>query len=127
MRTAALLALALLAASPRLAFADKSIAGNWAADLGENEGKAISIVMSITEDGHWASKTIQDNQPIAAMSGTYKQTTTSPTTGTLVFTPSEAKTSKEHGAAEVETDNYVLVDGAMDLTSNGDTMVFRKQ
>lgn len=123
---AALVALALIAI-PGMAFADKIVAGNWTADLGEHDGKAVSIIMSITEDGHWASKTVQGNQPIAAMSGTYTQTTVSPTTGTLVFTPSKAETSAEHGAAEVETDAYTLSDGALNLTSNGDTMVFRKQ
>lgn len=126
MRAAVLVALALIA-SPGLAFADKSVAGNWTADLGEHEGKAVSIVMSVTEDGNWASKTIQGDQSIAAMSGTYKQTTTSPTSGTLVFTPTKAETSTEHGTAEVETDQYTVGDGTLNLTSDGDTMVFHKQ
>lgn len=126
MRIAFFVVLALLASSG-LAFADKTVAGNWVADLGQHDGDDVSIVMSITEDGHWASKTTQGDKPIAAMSGTYTQTTESSTTGSLVFTPSTAETSAEHGAAEVETDTYSLDNGALKLTSDGDTMVFHKQ
>jgi hypothetical protein len=116
-----ILAVALLL--PNVAFADKAVEGNWRANLGSN----VVIVMSIAEDGQWASKTLQNGKPVAAMSGSYTQTTESPSTGTLVFTPdtSGSTASSEHGAPKVETDRYELAKGVLTLTVEGSPpMVF---
>src|SRR5262249_10223523 len=99
-----LLLAALLIFSPVLAFADQSIAGQWRAD----PGRGVIIIMDILIDGHWASQTVQRNQVVAEMAGTYEQTKTSDTGGKLVFTPVKSKTSAEHGAAQVEEDDYTL-------------------
>ena len=113
---------------PSLAFADKSVEGNWKADLGQHDGKKISIIMSVAADGQWASKTMQGDKPIAAMSGTYTQTSETPTKGKLVFTPDEADTKAGHPRADIETDEYKLADGVLTLTATtgGDPMVFHK-
>jgi hypothetical protein len=115
-----ILAVALLL--PNAAFADKAVEGNWRANLGSN----VAIVMSIAADGQWASKTLQNGKPVAAMSGSYTQTTESPSAGTLVFTPDTASTaSSEHGAPKVETDRYELAKGVLTLTVEGSPpMVF---
>jgi hypothetical protein len=111
---------------PNFAFADKSVEGNWKADLGRHDGKEVSIIMSVAADGQWASKTMQGDEPIAAMSGTYTQTTETPKKGKLVFTPDEATTGAEHPEANIETDEYELSDGILTLTATtgGEPMVF---
>ena len=110
---------------PHLAFADATVAGRWQADLGSN----VKIAMDVSENGSWSSQTMQGDQVVATMSGTYRQTAKSKTSGTLVFTPTKAQTTAKHGAPSVERDSYtVSADGQeMRLTSNGDTMVFHKQ
>jgi hypothetical protein len=110
---------------PHLAFADATVAGRWEADLGSN----VKIAMDVSEDGNWSSQTVQGDQTVASMSGTYRQTPKSKTSGMLVFTPTKTKTTAQHGAASVERDTYtVSPDGQqMKLTSGGDTMVFHKQ
>ena len=110
---------------PHLAFADATVAGRWQADLGSN----VKIAMDVSEDGNWSSQTMQGDQVVSTMSGTYRQTIKSKTSGILVFTPTKAQTSAQHGAPTVERDTYaVSSDGqVMKLTSGGDTMVFHKQ
>lgn len=119
---------ALIVCIPGLAFADKTVEGNWKAALGQHKGKAVSIIMSVTADGQWASKTLEGGKPIAAMSGTYTQTPETPVKGKLVFTPDDATTSAEHPEANVETDDYTVADGVLTLkaTTGGDPMVFHK-
>ena len=114
---------------PGFAYADKAVEGNWKAELGQHDGKDVSIIMSVAADGQWASKTMQGDEPVAAMSGSYTQTTESPTKGKLVFKPDEATTSKEHPEADIETDDYELSGDVLTLkaTSGGDPMVFHKQ
>jgi len=115
---------------PNLAFADKSVEGNWKADLGQHDGKDVSIIMSVAADGEWASKTMQGDEPIAAMSGSYTQTTETPKKGRLVFTPDEFSNSAEHPETKVETDDYELSDGGvltLKASTGGDPMVFHKQ
>jgi hypothetical protein len=120
---------ALVLCIPSLAFADKSVEGNWKADLGQHDGKDVSIIMSVVADGEWASKTMQGDEPIAAMSGTYTQTTETPKKGKLVFKPDEFSNSAEHPETNVETDDYELSDDILTLkaTTGGDPMVFHKQ
>ena len=110
---------------PYLAFADATVAGRWEADLGSH----VKIAMDVSEDGNWSSQTTQSDRVVATMSGTYRQTTRSKTSGILVFTPTSAQTTAQHGAPSIERDTYaVSADGkVMRLTSGGDTMVFHKQ
>lgn len=110
---------------PSLAFADQSIAGKWRANLASH----VTIEMNVSPDGNWDSQTLQNGSSIARMSGTYRQTRKSGTTGTLVFTPTQAQTTAQHGATTVERDVYSLSNHGqvMRLTSGGDTMVFHKQ
>src|ERR1700676_2657152 len=113
-----LLIAAMLAVCPSLAMADKSISGQWQS----NAGHGVLINMDILVDGHWSSQTVQDNKVVAEMAGTYEQTKTNPTTGKLVFKPITSKTTAEHGAAQIETDDYTLSgDGkVLRLTAVGD-------
>jgi hypothetical protein len=111
---------ALIAILPGFAQADESVSGQWEAHLGGN----VMIAMDVLVDGHWSSQTVQNNRVVAAMSGTYQQTKTSPTSGTLVFNPDEAKVAKEHGEAVTETDHYDLSNGNSTLTLvNGKTVM----
>lgn len=120
-----LLLAAILALCPTLALADQSIAGQWLS----NQGHGVLILMDILVDGHWASQTVQDNKVVAEMAGTYEQTKTSDVAGKLVFTPVKAKTSAEHGAAQVEDDDYTLIAHGtlLRLTSGGDATFYHRQ
>jgi hypothetical protein len=115
----------VLAMSPTLAMADQSIAGQWQA----KPGHGVIIVMDILVDGHWFSETVQDNKVVAEMAGTYDQTRTTDTSGKLVFKPVTSKTSTEHGAAQVEEDEYTLTKGGkvLRLVSGGEVTDFQKQ
>ena len=110
---------------PILASADQSIAGKWRASLGSN----VAINMNLSPEGNWDSHTFQNGSVIAKMSRTYQQTRKSGITGNLVFTPAQAQTTAQHGAATVERDVYSLTNHGqvLRLTSGGDTMVFHKQ
>jgi hypothetical protein len=116
---------AILAISPTLAMADQSISGQWQA----RPGHGVIIVMDILVDGHWSSQTVQDNKVVAEMAGTYDQTKTTDTAGKLVFKPVTSKTSAEHGAAQVEEDDYTLTKGGkvLRLVSGGEVTAFEKQ
>jgi hypothetical protein len=116
---------AVLAMSPTLAMADQSISGQWQA----KPGHGVIIVMDILVDGHWSSQTVQNNKVVAEMAGTYDQTKTTDTAGKLVFKPVTSKTSAEHGAAQVEEDEYTLTKGGkvLRLVSGGDATDFQKQ
>ena len=120
-----LLFAAVLVMCPMLAMADESISGQWQAEPGHD----VIIVMDILVDGHWSSETVQNNKVVAEMAGTYDQTKTTDTTGKLVFKPITSKTSAEHGAAQVEEDDYTLTgDGKLlRLVSGGDTTEYQKQ
>jgi hypothetical protein len=112
--------------APALAKADSSISGQWRTDPGHK----VIIVMDVLSDGHWASQTVQNNRVVAEMAGTYEQKPTSPTSGSIVFTPVKSKVNPEHGAATVETDHYRLEKDGKVLrlvTNKNDQMVFRKQ
>jgi hypothetical protein len=113
-----------VAFAPRLATADEAISGQWRADLGHN----VIIVMDVLVDNHWASETVQDDKVVAQFAGTYQQMAKSPTTGSIVWTPVNSKVAQEHGAAQVETDDYTLGDGGQTLTlvTQKDKMVFKK-
>ena len=117
---------AVIALTPMLAMADESISGQWQANLGHN----VIIAMDVLADGHWTSQTVQSNKVVAQMAGTYDQNKTNAHGGTLVFTPVKAKTTQEHGAAEVEHDKYTLENSGKTLrlvSSHNDVMVFHKQ
>ena len=121
-----LLLAAAIAAIPTMASADESIAGQWRADLGHN----VIIAMDVLADGYWTSETVQNKQVVAQLAGTYDQKKQNADVGTIVFTPTKAKTTSEHGQAAIETDNYTLEQGGkvLRLVSNGnDVMEFRKQ
>ncbi|MBS0639674.1 MAG: hypothetical protein U1E70_10030 [Acetobacteraceae bacterium] len=122
MRTVLYAALLSLAATAT-ALADASVAGAWKADVGSD----VVINMSITPDGAWRSETRQQDKVVRQMKGTYKQTKAAEDSGTLVFTPTQAKVSS--GKVMTETDRYVLSENGakLSLTANGDTMVFEKQ
>lgn len=119
----ALFLAAALTLGSTAAMADASVAGDWKADLGGN----VVINMTVSPDGKWSSETIQSNQTVRQMQGTYKQTPAADGTGTLVFTPTRSKVRT--GTVKPEVDKYELAsDGhEIKLTSNGDTMVFEKQ
>ena len=110
---------------PLLAQADESIAGQWQA----HPGHGVIIVMDILVDGHWSSETVQNNKVVATMAGTYEQTKTNETSGKLVFKPITSKTTEEHGAAQIEDDEYALTSGGkvLRLVSGSDRMEFKKQ
>ena len=116
---------AILVMSPTLAMADQSISGQWQA----KPGHGVIIVMDILVDGHWFSQTVQDNKVVAEMAGTYDQTRTNDTAGKLVFRPVTSKTSPEHGAVQVEEDDYTLTKGGkvLRLVSGGEVTDFQKQ
>ena len=116
---------AILAMSPTLAMADQSVSGQWQA----KPGHGVIIVMDILVDGHWSSQTVQNNKVVAEMAGTYEQTKTTDTSGKLVFRPVTSKTSAEHGAAQVEEDDYALIKGGktLRLSSGGEVTDFQKQ
>ena len=116
---------AILVMSPTLAIADQSISGQWQA----RPGHGVIIVMDILVDGHWFSQTVQHNKVVAEMAGTYEQTKTTDTSGKLVFKPVTSKTSPEHGAAQVEEDDYALIKGgkALRLSAGGEVTDFQKQ
>ena len=107
------------------AMADQTIAGQWQA----SPGHGVIIVMDVLVDGHWSSETVQNKKVVATMAGTYDQTKTSDTAGKLVFRPITSKTSAEHGAAQVEEDDYTLTDGGkmLRLVSGGDATEYKKQ
>src|ERR1700760_3281492 len=121
----ALLAVAV-GLAPALAMADQSISGQWRADEGHN----VIIVMDVLVDGRWASETVQDNKVVAELAGTYQQTPESATSGTIIWTPVKSKVTQEHGAAQVETDDYTLEDGGQKLKlvtqKNKEAMLFTK-
>src|SRR4051794_19739150 len=100
LRMRRLLLATILAASPVLANADETIAGQWQASLGHG----VIIAMDVLADGHWSSQTVQNDRVVAEMAGTYQQDRNSPTSGNLVFTPVTARTSAQHGQAQVEKD-----------------------
>lgn len=117
---------AAVAFMPMRAMADESISGQWQATLGHN----VIIAMDVLADGHWTSQTVQSNQVVAEIAGTYEQKKANATSGALVFTPVKSKTTEEHGAAEVEEDKYTLEQGGRVLrlvSSKNDVMVFRKR
>ena len=120
-----LLLAAVIATCPVVAMADESIAGQWEA----NPGHGVHIVMDILVDGHWFSETVQNDKVVAQMAGTYDQTKTSDAAGKLVFTPVNAKTTEEHGAAKVEEDEYTLSKNGkvLRLVTAGEPMDFDKQ
>nr|WP_294518240.1 hypothetical protein [uncultured Rhodopila sp.] len=122
MRTSVLAALFTLGASTA-AFADASVAGNWHADL----DSGVSIDMQVAPNGAWNSRTLQENQVVREMRGTYRQQHAGTDTGTLVFVPKHY-TSKI-GKVTTETDRYELGEAGkvLKLTSGGDTMVFEKR
>jgi hypothetical protein len=105
------------------AFADESVSGDWHANL----GGGVSINMTVAPDGGWSSETLQRNEVVRQMRGTYKQTPSDNGTGTLVFVPTQA--TVQSGKVQTETDKYELAgDGKqLKLTSDGDTMVFEKR
>ena len=115
-----------IAFAPRLATADEAVSGQWRADQGHN----VIIVMDVLVDNHWASETVQDDKVVAQFAGTYQQTSKSPTTGTIVWTPVKSKVTQEHDAAQVETDDYTLEDGGQTLKltmqKTKEEMVFKK-
>jgi hypothetical protein len=115
-----------VAFAPRLATADEAISGQWRANLGHN----VIIVMDVLVDNHWASETVEDDKVVAQFAGTYQQTTKSPTTGTIVWTPVKSKVTQEHGTAQVEADDYTLDDGGQTLKlvtqKTKEEMVFKK-
>jgi hypothetical protein len=121
-----LLLAAAVAFAPTLAMADESISGQWQAHLPDN----VIIAMDVLADGYWTSQTVHNNMVVAQMAGSYTQKKTNSKSGTLVFTPVKAKVSKEHGAAQVETDRYSLEKGGTVLrlvSTSKDVMVFEKQ
>jgi hypothetical protein len=105
------------------ALADASVAGDWQAKL----DSGVRIDMKVAPDGAWSSKTLQKNQVVRQMQGTYTEEPAENGSGTLVFTPK--KYSAKTGHVQVETDKYELAqDGKqLKLTSDGDTMVFEKR
>ena len=109
---------------PTLAVADESISGQWRAEVGHN----VIIVMDVLADGHWASETVQDEKVVAQLAGTYQQTPSSATSGTIVWTPVKAKVTQEHGAAAVETDDYTLDNSVLTLVTQRtkEQMQFKK-
>jgi hypothetical protein len=120
-----LFAAAAVASAPAAAMADESIAGQWQARLPDK----VIIAMDVLADGHWTSQTVHDDTVVAEMAGTYTQKKTSARSGTLVFTPVKSKVSKEHGAAQIETDKYTLEKAGtvLRLESGNDVSVFEKQ
>jgi len=115
----------ILALWPALAHADESIAGQWQADLGHG----VIIAMDVLADGHWTSQTVQDDQVVAQLAGTYQQTKKTDKSGQLVFLPVSSKTSGEHGPAVTEIDEYTIDNRAdvLTLVTGGETMEFHKQ
>src|SRR4051794_25284519 len=105
------------------ALADASVAGDWRADLGSD----VVITMSVTPDGGWSSQTQQNKSIVRQMKGTYRQTRSGDDRGVLVFTPTQAQVKR--GKVATETDHYQLSENGslLSLTSNGDTMLFKKQ
>jgi len=117
---------AIMALPSTVALADRTIAGQWRADLGHN----VIIVMDVLADDHWASQTVQDNKVVAEFAGTYQQKKTNDTSGSIVFTPVKSKVSQEHGAATTESDKYNLENNGEVLrlvTADNEQMLFRKQ
>ena len=122
----AALLIAAVSFVPALAMADESIAGQWRADLGHK----FIIVMDVLADNHWASETVQDDKVVAELAGSYQQTKKDATSGTITWTPVKAKTSQEHGAATVETDDYTLQNDGQTLKlvtqKNKEEMLFQR-
>jgi hypothetical protein len=83
--------------------------------------------MNVTPNGDWSSETRQGNQIVRRMHGTYKQSQSGDGSGTLVFTPVGSLAGSDND--KVETDQYKMADSGRELrlTSEGDTMVFKKQ
>jgi hypothetical protein len=116
---------AVFTLTPMLTWADESISGRWHANLGHN----VIISMDVIADGHWSSETVQDKKVVAQMAGTYQQKKEGDSSGTIIFTPVESKTTAEHGQAQVETDKYTLENNGavLRLNSDNDAMTFKKQ
>jgi hypothetical protein len=112
---------------PAFAMADESIAGQWrtASDHG------VIIAMDVLADGYWTSQTIQNDNVVAEMAGSYQQKKTNADSGLLTFTPVKSKTDPAHGPAEVEHDQYTLTDHGKTLrlriAKSPTSMVFHKQ
>lgn len=113
----------LLIATGTTAFADESVSGKWRAVLDSN----VTINMNVTADNAWSSEMRQKKEIVRQMKGTYKQTPTDKSTGTIVFTPTQSKV--KGGKVGVETDQYEIAENGkqLKLTSDGDTMVFNKR
>jgi hypothetical protein len=120
-----LIAAGLIAFLPTLALADENVSGQWHSNIDEHS----FIEMVILADGNWDSQTVQNDTVIAQMEGTYKQTPKDARHGVIIFTPTKSQTSKEHGQATPETDQYELSsDGKkLNLTTSGDTMTYDRQ
>lgn len=118
-----LLAFSLLVAVCSVALADPTVAGDWRADLGQG----VRIDMNVTPDGNWSSETREGNRLVRKMRGTYQQSQSSVRSGELVFTP--IQTSSGNDGAKVETDQYQMAENGRELrlTSEGDTIVFKKR
>jgi hypothetical protein len=121
-RTPVLAALFTLGVSTA-ALADASVAGNWHANL----DSGVSIDMQVAPNGAWSSRTLQENQVVREMRGTYRQEHAGNDAGTLVFVPKHY--ISKSGKVQTETDKYQLAEGGkvLKLTSDGDTMVFEKR
>ena len=121
-----LLLTTILALTPAMAMADETISGSWLAD---NIGHGVMIQMDIIADGHWRSQTIQNRKTVKDLWGTYEQTKKTPTTGEIVFTPLKAQADASQGEVVIERDAYVLKNNGneLDLTTGGQTMVFKQQ
>ena len=115
----------LLLAAPIVAHADDAVAGKWKASLGSD----VEVNMDVSPDGKWSSETVQEGKTVAQMTGDYKQTAKTKTSGSLVFTPEKSKVTSQHEAPTVEYDTYTLTNNnqIMRLVASGDTMVFHKQ
>ena len=122
MRTPVLAALFSIAITTA-AMADASVAGDWHASL----GGGVTIDMQVAPDGGWSSRTLRQNKVVRQMRGTYKQEPADNGTGTIVFIPTQYSAKKGH--VQTETDTYELGENGrqLKLTSDGDTMVFRKR
>lgn len=120
---ALLLAAAFSMITGAAAFADESVSGKWRADL----GGGVTINMDVSPNDSWSSVMRQKTEVVRQMKGTYKQTKSDDTTGTIVFSPTQSKVKS--GNVDVETDQYELAQNGkqLKLTSDGDTMVFEKR
>jgi hypothetical protein len=122
MRTPVLAALFTLGVSTA-ALADASVAGKWHANL----DSGVSIDMQVAPNGAWSSRTLQENNVVREMNGTYRQQHAGNDAGTLIFVPKHY--TAKSGKVQTEVDRYELAEGGkvLKLTSGGDTMMFEKQ